>query len=296
MPQTKTIENSFCLRRPRREWKSGKVISVSQQNIYDNDLFFANFLRIRSGELNFNDVIETPILLEMLPDLRGLDVLDLGCGMGQHARQYSGMGAASVLGIDISEKMLAYANANNRADNVTYCRLAMEDVGTLTTQFDLVTSSLAFDYVCDLDALFHDIRGLLKPGGQLVFSMSHPMATAWDGKYDRYTRTETGERLYANIGNYWVEGLRRVKWVVEDYQLYHRTFSTLVNSLIGAGFVIEECRESRVPDELRMQHPETFGGTIHRPDFVFFRCGKAARTGTQPEPTCAIASEAASVL
>lgn len=45
----------------------------------------------------------------MIPELYKKKVLDIGCGMGQHALQYSKKGALSVLGIDISEKMLAYA-------------------------------------------------------------------------------------------------------------------------------------------------------------------------------------------
>ena len=115
---------------------------------------------------------------------------------------------------------------------------------------------------------------LLKYGAHFVFSMSHPMATAWDGQYDRYTRTESGERLYANISNYMVEGKRTVKWVVEDYEVYHRTFSSIVNSIVNAGFLIEECEESHVSDEMRKQYPALFGGTLHRPDFIFFRCKK----------------------
>ena len=119
------------------------------------------------------------------------------------------------------------------------------------------------------------IHGLLEDGGEFVFSMSHPMTTAWDGAYDRFTRTETGERLYANIRNYFVEGPRKVNWVVNGYECYHRTMSSLINSLISAGFVIEECQESHISDEMRMQYPQKFGGTIHRPDFVFFKCRKA---------------------
>ena len=53
-------------------------------------------------------------------------VFDIGCGMGQHALQYSKKGALSVLGIDISEKMLAYARKNNAASNIEYRRLAYE--------------------------------------------------------------------------------------------------------------------------------------------------------------------------
>lgn len=249
---------------------------MAKQNIYDNEIFFEEFKKNRNNStINFNDCIETPILLAMLPNLHGKSILDIGCGMGQHAKQYSEMGAKSILGIDISEKMLEYARKHFCADNITYHQMALEDICVLNQTFDLVTSSLVFDYVQNFDELMRNVYALMKDDAEFVFSMSHPMETAYDGQYPRYTRSESGERLYANINNYFVEGQRKIRWVVDDYELYHRTFSSILNSLINAGFLIEECQESHISDELRTQYPDMFGGTIHRPDFVFFRCKKA---------------------
>ncbi len=245
---------------------------MAKQNIYDDEVFFEHFKGLREDEINFNDVIETPIITAMLPDLNGKKVLDIGCGMGQHAKQYARMGAASVLGIDISEKMLAYAVEHNAAHNISYRRLAFEDLAQLNETFDVVTSSLAFDYAEDFGELMKQIAGLLNEAGVLVFSMSHPIATAYDGGYDRYTRTETKERLYANLHNYGIEGVRHIKWVVDDYEVYHRKLSTLINSMAAAGFIIEECQESGLPEEIRLKYPDKFGGVIHQPDFIFFRC------------------------
>lgn len=247
---------------------------MPKQNIYDNDAFFEYFQSSRNSDVNFNDSIETPILFAMLPELHGKTVLDIGCGMGQHAKRFSEMGAESVLGIDISEKMLEYAKKFNGAHNISYQRMAMEDIETIGRRFDLVTSSLVFDYAEDFAGLMRKIHKLMKEDAGFVFSMSHPVATAWDGVYDRYTRTETGERLYANLRNYCVEGLRKVDWVVKGYECYHRTVSSLINGLIQAGFVIEECQEARISEEMRKQYPALFGGTVHRPEFIFFRCRK----------------------
>ena len=247
---------------------------MSKQNIYDDGTFFEKFKSDRSDELNFNDTVETPIITAMLPDLAGKDVLDIGCGMGQHALQYSKMGAKSVLGIDISEKMLAFAQENNAASNISYRRLAFEDLDQLLEKFDVITSSLAFDYVQDFGELMKRIYTLLKDSGYCVFSMSHPLARAWDGVYDRYTRTEQGERLYANLRNYSIEGVRHIRWVVDDYEVYHRTLSTLINAIVAAGFVIEECEESMLPEEFIRAHSDKFGGLIHKPEFIFFRCRK----------------------
>ena len=247
---------------------------MAQQNIYDNEVFFDNFKGLRSDEINFNEVIETPIITAMLPDLKGKKILDIGCGMGQHAMQYSKAGAASVLGTDISEKMLSFAMENNAADNITYKRMAFEDIAQLNEKFDIITSSLAFDYSQDFEGLMKDVYSLLNNGGYLVFSMSHPISTAYDGVYDRYTRTKDGVRLYANLHNYGIEGERHFKWVVDDYEVYHRKVSTLINAIAKAGFIIEECQESKVPDEILKAHPDMFGGVIHQPDFIFFRCRK----------------------
>lgn len=247
---------------------------MAQQNIYDNDIFYENFKGLRSEEINFNDVIETPIITAMLPELEGKKILDIGCGMGQHAMQYSKAGAASVLGTDISEKMLEYARENNSAENITYLRLAFEDLEQLDEKFDVITSSLAFDYSEDFALLMKNIYALLNDGGYLVFSMSHPISTAYDGTYDRYTRTGKGERLYANLHNYSIEGERHFKWVVDDYEVYHRKFSTLINCIASAGFIIEECQESMVPEDILKEHPDMFGGVVHQPDFIFFRCRK----------------------
>lgn len=47
-----------------------------------------------------------------------------------------------------------------------------------------------------------------------------------------------------------------------------------LETIVNAGFLIEECEESHVSDEMRKQYPAQFGGTLHRPDFIFFRCKK----------------------
>lgn len=47
--------------------------------LYDNEEFFKNFKESRSKEINFNDCIETPILLSLLPKLQGRTVDKLSC-------------------------------------------------------------------------------------------------------------------------------------------------------------------------------------------------------------------------
>ena len=44
---------------------------MAKQNIYDNDRFYEYFKNQRMNDINFNDVVETPIINQMLPPLEG---------------------------------------------------------------------------------------------------------------------------------------------------------------------------------------------------------------------------------
>ena len=133
------------------------------------------------------------------PTSHGRRVLDLGCGAGQLAHHLATAGAAEVVGVDVSERMLALARAEWAHPRVTYRREAIEEVAFPPARFDLVVSSLAFHYVDDYAGLIARIAGWLAPGGVLVYSTEHPIFTARlpDGGWvldaaGRRTRLEPG--------------------------------------------------------------------------------------------------------
>ena len=49
---------------------------MAQQNIYDNEIFFEGYKKIRENEINANNLFEIPALFYMMPDLKGRRVLD----------------------------------------------------------------------------------------------------------------------------------------------------------------------------------------------------------------------------
>src|SRR5207302_801696 len=121
---------------------------------------------------------EWPALLALLPDLQGRKVLDLGCGYGWFCRWVREKGAADILGIDVSEKMLARAAATTQDKAIRYERADMEQLELPAAAFDLVYSSLALHYVKELERLMAQVHRSLAPGGSLVFSAEHPIYTA----------------------------------------------------------------------------------------------------------------------
>ena len=245
---------------------------MAKQNIYDNEVFFEGYKKLRDREFNANKLFEIPALFSLLPDLTGLTILDLGCGFGEHCKGFIERGAAKVVGIDISEKMLEVAKAENSDPKITYLNMPMEDLDKIEERFDLVVSSLAVHYVDDFAGVVKNIHNLLNPGGLFVYSQENPLNTCHSGG-NRWTRDENGNKLYLNLANYGVEGERESVWFVDNVKKYHRMFSTIVNTLVDAGFIIEKMIEPMPDEEMLKQHPDQ-KDLFHKPDFLLIRASK----------------------
>jgi 2-polyprenyl-3-methyl-5-hydroxy-6-metoxy-1,4-benzoquinol methylase len=92
------------------------------QNIYDRPDFFEGYSRLGRSVSGLDGAVEWPALRALLPDMNGLKVLDLGCGFGWFCRWARERGAAQVVGLDLSDKMLAQARANTSDTLITYDR------------------------------------------------------------------------------------------------------------------------------------------------------------------------------
>lgn len=245
---------------------------MAKQNIYDNDIFFAGYKKIRDNKINANNLFEIPALFSMMPDLKGKRVLDLGCGFGEHCKQFIHRGAQKVVGIDISEKMLEVAKKENSDAGITYINMPMEEIAQLNERFDVVVSSLAFHYVEDFSGVVRSIYDMLDADGIFVFSQENPLCTCHSGG-DRWTRDENGEKLHLNLADYGIEGERESVWFVDNVKKYHRTFSTIINTLIEVGFSVEKMIEPLPTDELLEQYPD-YRDLFHKPDFLLLRVKK----------------------
>ena len=245
---------------------------MAKQNIFDNEVFFEGYKDLRNREKNANNLFEIPALFSLLPDLKGLRILDLGCGFGEHCKDYIRMGAEKVVGIDISEKMLEVAKAENSDPKITYINLAMEDLNVIDEEFDLVISSLALHYIEDFDGVLKNINNLLAKDGYFIFSQESPLSTCFSGG-ERWTRDENGNKLHLNLTNYGREKEASSEWFVEDVKRYHRMFSTIVNSLVDAGFSVERMIEPLPNEEILAKYPD-YDDLFHKPDFLLVKAKK----------------------
>ena len=245
---------------------------MAKQNIFDNAVFFEGYKKLRDNEVNANNLFEIPALLSLMPDLKGKRVLDLGCGFGEHCRLFVDSGAEKVVGVDISKKMLEVARRENGDPRIVYVHMAMEDILQLQESFHVVVSSLALHYVEDFTGVVQSIYSRLEKGGVFIFSQEHPLVTCHSGG-DRWTRDENGEKKYVNLSNYGVEGERDSTWFVENIKKYHRTFSSIVNTLLETSFSIERVIEPLPTPELLENYPD-YKDLLHKPDFLLIKAKK----------------------
>ncbi|MEK3944293.1 class I SAM-dependent methyltransferase [Paenibacillus sp. FSL H3-0310] len=219
-----------------------------KQNKYDDSNFFSAYQQMPRSIGGLAAAGEWHVLKALLPDLHNKSVLDLGCGFGWHCLYAREQQASSVIGVDISEKMLQQAREKTNDPAITYIQLPIEDIDFASEQFDVVLSSLAFHYIESFASICRKVHSFLKPGGSFIFSVEHPIFTSRE-EQDWYA-DEQGNRLHWPVDHYQSEGLRETKFLTENVIKYHRTISTYFNDLIEAGFTIKAVKEPKPSAEM----------------------------------------------
>jgi 2-polyprenyl-3-methyl-5-hydroxy-6-metoxy-1,4-benzoquinol methylase len=245
------------------------------QNIYDDPAFFAGYSQFPRSSEGLSATSEWPAMRAMLPAIAGKRVLDLGCGFGQLSRWLAAEGAASVLGIDLSEKMLGRAIEETKSAAVSYERSDLEQLVLAPESRELVVSSMALHYVADFNRVACSIHAALVPGGDLVFSVEHPIYGA--RAEPEWTTAADGRQGFV-IADYGIEGKRVTNWIADGVVKYHRNIATMLNSLTAAGFLYVSMCEWTPSEDQIAAHPEWRDTEFTRPMFLLIAAQKPERS------------------
>ncbi len=200
--------------------------------------------------------ILNPCVERLLGDVKGRTLLDVGCGEGYLARYYAKKGAI-VTAIDLSQRLIETAEQLSIIDGIeidyrvdSVCR--MESVPE--AEFDIVLCNLVLLNIPCLDDAIKEIHRVLKLDGVLVFSIVHPAFNfygpgSWQmGEKDPVTNRREG--VFFKVDRYFEEVEYERYWKTKDGEsfpvpisFFHRTLSTYINSLLGAGFCLVEFAE-----------------------------------------------------
>jgi ubiquinone/menaquinone biosynthesis C-methylase UbiE len=138
--------------------------------------------------------LEQPHVDQLLGDVNGLSVLDVGCGTGRHAVRLAGAGA-TVEALDFSAGMLQRAREKAGAAKVSFRVHDLSEplpfpVGT----FDRVICGLVVDHIADLNGLFREMLRVCRPSGCVVVSVMHP-AMMLRGVQARFRDPTSGQEV-----------------------------------------------------------------------------------------------------
>lgn len=110
------------------------------------------------------DASESEPLLDLVKDLRGKKILDVGCGTGRHLSRFPE--GNELFGVDLSESMLAEARAKNKQG--TFEAASADNLPYDDNTFDLVFSSRVIQHMRDQQAMIDEMARVCKPGGQVM--------------------------------------------------------------------------------------------------------------------------------
>ena len=191
----------------------------------------------------------------LLGDVRGADVLEVGCGAAQGSRWLSSAGARAV-GIDLSAAMLRQSRALDTAalDTAAATAVVQADAVRLpfaAASFDVACSAYgALPFVGNSAAVMAEVARVLRPGGRWVFSLTHPV---------RWMFPDDPGPGGLRVGFSYFD---RTPYVEDDahgavlYAEHHRTLGDRVRELVAAGFVLDDLVEPEWPDG----HRQVWGG------------------------------------
>lgn len=217
-----------------------------------------------------------PLMLEMLGDVSGAKVLDLGCGEGGYSRELARRGA-TVTGVDGSARLIEVARERAVAERVKVtflCANANRLAGIEDRAFDLAVASMSLMDVKDYAGAISEAHRVLAPGGELLMSITHPCFSA---PLSQWERSGPHEWLHFKVDRY----LERTAWetkITADFRntvtRRHRPLEDYMAEPIKKGFVLKEFREPGATPE-QMAKSRRFAKLNRIPYFLFMRWKKS---------------------
>jgi ubiquinone/menaquinone biosynthesis C-methylase UbiE len=178
--------------------------------------------------------LEQEITLELVGDIQGQKVLDLGCGTGRYCLLFSQRGAR-VVGVDPSPGMLDQAKRKvTQSNDFELLQGTLEQLHFPDEHFDLVVSALTLSHLPELEPTLREVARALKIGGRLVISDVHPF---WPVSGHDYTEffDESGQEYRMPVYTH----------LVEEYWDLFKKF----------GLKLDEIREPKIDDWLIQRFP-----------------------------------------
>lgn len=151
-------------------------MAFTESDVYNNESFLEQYMKRRYRENSPNEVLEKPAFFQLIGDVQGKQILDLGCGDAKFGEELLENGCHSYTGIEGSELMYEKASKHLENKNGSVHFINLKDYTYPPSTFDLVTSRLALHYIEHLDIIFQNVfQTLKKQTGPLPLAFNIPL-------------------------------------------------------------------------------------------------------------------------
>lgn len=236
----------------------------------------------RAKQQPWREHVERHTMAELIGDLAGKSVLDLACGEGFLTRFVRARGAARVIGVDVSAKMIELARQQEAREplGIEYVVRDARQLGPAGEAHDVVTAGYLLNYARTADELLDMCRAVarnLKPGGRFVTVNNNPSQPVEDFGASRkygYVKLCGGELR---------EGSPIVhRFFLDDGELeitnYHLSVATYEWALAAAGLREVRWHPPRLSPEGEAEYGlEFWSGFLQSPPITFIECSRHAR-------------------
>jgi ubiquinone/menaquinone biosynthesis C-methylase UbiE len=232
----------------------------------------------RAKQQPWRQHVEAFTLFELIGDLSGKAVLDLACGEGFYTRLLKRHGAASVVGVDISQGMIDLAR-DEEARRPLGVEYVIQDVRALDLpdRFDLVVAAYLLNYAQTADELLAMCRAVsrsLKPGGRFVTvnnNPAQPPAYFGTGRKYGFVKGLVGE-LREGAPVTWRFFLGEESFEITNY---HLSVATHEQALHEAGLRDVRWHAPRLsPAGEAESGREYWADLLQEPPLIFLECAK----------------------
>ncbi len=234
----------------------------------------------RNEPVLLSDYSARPFVINLCEPIDTKRILDIGCGEGYVGRRLAMAGAKHVHGIDISDKMIEAAKANqinSRLKNLSY---EVQDIRNAELSgeepFDLVLGMFLFNYLSveDTHLVMKKAFDVIKLGGHFIFSVPHPfLAFLKKDKYPFYFEATGG--YFSGRNSLFPGEIWRRDGISVNVQCIHKTFEDYFKGLGECGFTaMPEIHELRITDDQVKLDPSFFGPLLDYPLHVAFKVKK----------------------
>ncbi len=210
----------------------------------------------------YNAHSERPAMLSLLPEVKGKQVLDAGCGPGWYSEHLVSSGA-KVTAIDVTPKMVEITKERLGTSVEVYEADLSKPLDFLEDEsFDCIVCSLTLHYIEDWANVFEEMYRILRKSGHLVFSTHHPFNPSVL-EQSKYFETELVEEEWGSFGK------PKVK-----VQFFNRPLSEMILPLHNMCFLVEQIIEPRLTEEGKEQYPEFYERLSQYPWLLCVRAKK----------------------